>query len=87
MIYYEDNTIKRIVPSADINAYEQFFEILKDKITREYIMARPKTKESTYINCKIDNKCYDALTQYCEKTGLSKTVAIEHALNYSPLKW
>ena len=42
-------------------------------------MAKPR-KEGKHINCKIEQNVYDKLQQYCEETGLSKTVAIERAL-------
>lgn len=37
-------------------------------------------KDYKIINCKIDKKIYDEMMKLCEKTGLSKTKAIERAL-------
>lgn len=43
-------------------------------------MARPKNKESKAINIKMDLAVANQLEQYCQETGLSKTVAIERIL-------
>lgn len=44
-------------------------------------MARPKTKESKAVNINMDIKVLQKLDDYCEITGLSKTVAIERILD------
>lgn len=42
-------------------------------------MSMPK-KEHVVVNCKIDKEMYDKLVEICNKTGLSKTKAIERAI-------
>lgn len=42
-------------------------------------MARQK-KDGRYVNYYIAKDIVDKLDQYCEETGLSKTVAIERIL-------
>ena len=43
-------------------------------------MARPKTKECKAITVRMDLDTYDRLTDFCNKSGQAKTVAIERAL-------
>ena len=43
-------------------------------------MARAK-KDGRYINYYIEKEVVDKLDQYCEETGLTKTVAIERILS------
>lgn len=42
-------------------------------------MARPK-KDSQVINLKIERSVYDQFVEFCERTGLTKTVVAERAL-------
>lgn len=42
-------------------------------------MARPK-KESHPITIRIAQELFDRLNDFCDRSGLSKTVAIERAL-------
>ena len=42
-------------------------------------MARAK-KDGRYINYYIEKEVVDKLDQYCDETGLTKTVAIERIL-------
>lgn len=42
-------------------------------------MARPR-KESHPITVRLEQKIFDSLNDYCDKSGQSKTVAIERAL-------
>lgn len=44
-------------------------------------MARPKIKESKAVNLKLDVSVVEQLEEYCNETGLSKTVAIERILS------
>ncbi len=43
-------------------------------------MARPKSKEYDLFQCKLDKKISQALTEFCEETGRTKTSAVERAL-------
>ncbi len=43
-------------------------------------MPRPKTKEYDLFQCKLDKKISQALTEFCEETGRTKTSAVERAL-------
>lgn len=38
------------------------------------------SKSYRIVNCKIDKEMYDKLVEICERTGLSKTKAIERAI-------
>jgi hypothetical protein len=38
------------------------------------------TKEHKVLNCKIDKEVSDMLEAFSEKTGISKTAAVEKAL-------
>lgn len=42
-------------------------------------MARQK-KNGTYLNVCIDSEIYEQLSQFCDKAGQTKTVAVERAL-------
>ena len=42
-------------------------------------MARPK-KEGKFLNILLEESVAELLEQYCEETGLSKTVAVERIL-------
>lgn len=42
-------------------------------------MARPK-KDGHYINANIKKEIYDMLEEYCDRTGMPKTVVLEHSL-------
>lgn len=42
-------------------------------------MARAK-KDGRYINYYVEKEVVDKLDQYCDETGLTKTVAIERIL-------
>lgn len=42
-------------------------------------MARQK-KNGTYLNVCIKTSVYNALTQFCDEAGQTKTVAVERAL-------
>ena len=45
-------------------------------------MNKPK-KEGTFVSAFIKKDAYDLLVQHCEKTGQSKTKALERAIeNY-----
>ena len=41
---------------------------------------RGKLKEGTTISCYIRSDIYEKLIEHCEKTGQTKTVAIERAI-------
>lgn len=43
-------------------------------------MSRPKTYRKA-LNCKIDGNIWDTLDDFCNDSGVSKTIAIEQALN------
>lgn len=43
-------------------------------------MPKPR-KDWKALNIKIQSSVYDELEKYCEKTGLSKTVAVERILS------
>lgn len=43
-------------------------------------MPRPK-KDAKVINVKLDRGIHDRLDQFCEETGMTKTVALERILN------
>lgn len=43
-------------------------------------MGRPKSKDSKALNMKVDVNVFQLLEEYCEETGLSKTVAVERIL-------
>lgn len=42
-------------------------------------MARPK-KDSQVVNLNIERNIYDKFTEFCDNTGLTKTVVVERAL-------
>ena len=42
-------------------------------------MARPK-KDSQVVNLNIERSIYDRFTEFCDNTGLTKTVVVERAL-------
>ena len=42
-------------------------------------MARPK-KDSQVINLNIERSIYDKFVEFCDNTGLTKTVVVERAL-------
>lgn len=42
-------------------------------------MARPK-KDSQAVNLNIERSIYDKFTEFCDNTGLTKTVVVERAL-------
>lgn len=44
-------------------------------------MARPR-KEGRFLNTKIKEESMKKLDDFCQKTGLSKTAAVENALDY-----
>lgn len=43
-------------------------------------MARPKSKNSKAVNINMEISVAQKLEEYCNETGLSKTVAIERIL-------
>lgn len=43
-------------------------------------MSRPKTYRKA-LNCKIDGNIWDTLDDFCNDSGVSKTIAVEQALN------
>ena len=43
-------------------------------------MARPKVKETQSFTIRMDKCLFDQLTNYCEQSGQSKTIAVERAL-------
>ena len=40
-----------------------------------------KTKESQPFSIRMDKPTFDRLNQFCEKSGQSKTIAMERAIN------
>lgn len=42
-------------------------------------MARPR-KDSHVVNLNIERDVYDKFVEFCDKTGLTKTIVIERAL-------
>ena len=42
-------------------------------------MARPK-KDSQVVNLNIERSIYDKFVEFCDNTGLTKTVVVERAL-------
>ena len=44
-------------------------------------MSRPKIYRKA-LNCKVNGNIWDRLDEFCNDTGLSKTVAVEHAIEY-----
>jgi metal-responsive CopG/Arc/MetJ family transcriptional regulator len=43
-------------------------------------MPRPK-KDAKVVNVKLDRNIHDRLDQFCEETGMTRTVALERILN------
>lgn len=43
-------------------------------------MARPKIKDSKAMTVRLDSNLFDKLNEYCEKSGQTKTTAVERAL-------
>lgn len=43
-------------------------------------MARPKTRDTQSITIRMDSDLFDRLSDYCERSGQTKTVAVERAL-------
>ena len=43
-------------------------------------MARPKAKESQSITIRMNTALFDRLSDFCERSGQSKTGAVERAL-------
>lgn len=43
-------------------------------------MARPKIKDSKAMTVRLDSDLFDKLNEYCEKSGQTKTTAVERAL-------
>lgn len=43
-------------------------------------MARPKVKDSKAMTVRLDSDLFDKLNEYCEKSGQTKTTAVERAL-------
>lgn len=43
-------------------------------------MARPKTRDTQTITIRMDAALFDRLCDYCERSGQSKTTAVERAL-------
>ena len=41
---------------------------------------RPKKKDSRVLNCRLDKTLHDRRTAFTEQTKLSKTAAVERAL-------
>jgi len=44
-------------------------------------MARSKTRETQSITIRMDAALFDRLCDYCDRSGQTKTVAIERALD------
>ena len=44
-------------------------------------MSRPKIKEYDLFQCKLDKKISKALTEFCDETKLTKTAAVEKAID------
>ena len=42
-------------------------------------MARPK-KDAQVVNLNIERSVYESFIEFCDKTGLTKTVVVERAL-------
>ena len=42
-------------------------------------MARPK-KDSQVVNLNIERSIYDKFVEFCDNTGLTKTVVVERSL-------
>ena len=42
-------------------------------------MARPK-KDSQVVNLNMERSIYDKFVEFCDNTGLTKTVVVERAL-------
>lgn len=42
-------------------------------------MSRPR-KDSEFLHCKLDRKISEDINKLCEKSGLTKTAAVERAL-------
>ena len=41
----------------------------------------PRTKkDAKYLNMKLDRKIYDQLEQFCDESGMTKTMATEKVL-------
>ena len=43
-------------------------------------MARPKVRETQSFTIRMDKELFDRLGDYCERSGQTKTIAIERAL-------
>lgn len=43
-------------------------------------MARPKVKDSKAMTVRLDSELFERLNKYCEKSGQTKTTAVERAL-------
>ncbi len=44
-------------------------------------MSRAK-KDSVLLHCRLDRKISEDITKFCEKSGLTKTTAVERALKF-----
>ncbi len=44
-------------------------------------MARTKVKETQSFTIRMDRELFDRLSDYCERSGQTKTTAIERALS------
>ena len=44
-------------------------------------MGRPKTRDTQSITIRMDSTLFDRLSDYCERSGQTKTVAVERALS------
>lgn len=44
-------------------------------------MARPKIKDTQSITIRMDATLFDRLSDYCDRSGQTKTVAVERALS------
>ena len=45
-------------------------------------MARPKKKENKPVTIRMDQEVYDRLDRYCERSGQTKTTAIERSIEF-----
>lgn len=43
-------------------------------------MARPKTRDTQTITIRMDAALFERLCDYCDRSGQSKTTAVERAL-------
>ena len=56
---------------------------MKAERTRKWRETMPKPKKDSHpFSIRMEQETYERLEEYCDKSGQSKTVAIERAVNF-----